>query len=156
VTIPFLTITDRDGFDPLVIRTDYGDEAAWQTVTAGLTEPWEDFEPTPYLVNDPAWAGVSADQILSALGDHQVPVVFLADTVTMQAEHHGLLAVTTGTRDDYEDEEVWQYHVEFGREFRITPEEVASLHCNLELANMDFQEFSQAAARDPEGVFRGF
>lgn len=156
MTPPLLMITDRWDLDALVIRTDYDNEAAWQNVTAGLAEIWAEFEPTPYVVNDPVWAGASADQVLNALGDHQIPVVFLADQVTMRADHHGLLAVTTRTPDDCEDDKEWLFHVQFGRQFRITPDAVASLHCNLALANMDFEEFSRVASEDREGVFRGF
>jgi hypothetical protein len=156
VTPPLLMITDRWNLDALIVRTDYNDEAAWQIVTAGLAKIWAEFVPTPYVVNDPAWARASADQVLGALGNHQIPVVFLADEVTMQADHHGLLAVTTRTPDDCEDDEEWRFHVQFGRQFRIAPDAVASLHCNLALANMDFEEFSKVASEDREAVFRGF
>jgi hypothetical protein len=156
VTIPLLMITDRRDLDALVIRTDYDDDAAWQSVTAGMAEVWAEFEPTPYVVNDAVWAGASADHILSALRDHKVPVVFLADEVTMKAGHHGLLAVTTLTPDDFDDDKEWHFHVQFGRQFRIAPDAVASLHCNLALANMHFEEFSKVASEDPAGVFRGF
>jgi hypothetical protein len=50
-------IVGRDEFDALVIRTDHGDEAAWQAVVADLARPWGDdgeFEASVHLVDDPA------------------------------------------------------------------------------------------------------
>jgi hypothetical protein len=148
-------ITGRDPFDALVIRTDYTSEQAWQAVTAALTEESEVEDPTFHIVDDPAWAGASVGDLLAAVPD-DVPVLFIADGVAMSAADHPLLAVTTKTRNDVEDEADYEAPIEFGREFRTVPSEVAVIHANLEITNMDFEEFAAAAHRDPEGVFQGF
>jgi len=153
--------SDRNEFDALVIRTDHTDEPAWQVVTAALTQPWADGEgeSSVEIVDDPAWARASVDEVLAAIaaeGEDYVCVVFLADRTTMQADHHGLLAVTTITREELDDDEAYEAMVEFGREFRTVPVGVSEIHANLHLANMDFEEFSAVAAKDPEGVYRSF
>ena len=156
---PLLATTDRGEFDALVIRTDYSDEQAWQEVQAALAVPWGDGEDesTVHLVDDRAWDGASVDDVLAALpADSPLDVVFLADRTTMQADHHGLLAVTTITREDCEDDEEYEAVVEFGRDFRTVPAGVSEMHTNLWLANMDFEEFAASAHNDPEGVHRSF
>lgn len=90
-------ILGRDEFDALIIRTDYGDEAAWQAVVADLAQPWGDdgeFEPSVHLVDNPAWADLTSDEVLNeARRDENLSVVFLADRVTMQSAHRALLAL---------------------------------------------------------------
>jgi len=83
-------------------------------------------------------------------------VVFVADSTTMRTAHHALLAVTTMTREDFDDDEDYEAVVEIGREFRTVPSGVHSIHVNLELANMDFEEFLSSAHEDSERVFRDF
>jgi hypothetical protein len=148
-----LDITDRDESDALVIRIDYSDERAWQEVAAALVAPMGEFESYVHLVDDPAWAGASVEEVLAAVPGHR-DVVFLADRTTMQADHHALLAVTTLTREDCEDDAEYEAHVEFGREFRTVPAGVSGIHANLWIANMDFQEFTASAHVDPESVYR--
>jgi hypothetical protein len=46
--------------------------------------------------------------------------------------------------------------VGIGREFRTVPSGVHSIHANLELANMDFEDFLSSAHEDSERVFRSF
>jgi len=49
---------------------------------------------------------------------------------------------------------VMDLSTERGRAFRVIPSEIEGVENNLSLANMDFEEFANAA--DPDGVFRGF
>ncbi|MFI6762716.1 DUF6924 domain-containing protein [Micromonospora sp. NPDC050417] len=145
-------------FDSLIIRTDYSDEPAWQTVKVELAQLWDDeYEPNHQFVDDPAWAGATADEVLAAVDgmDDGPAVVFLADATTMRAAHHALLAVTTETEEEFRDG-LDDDTIEFVREFRTVPVGVANIHVNLQLANMDFFEFADNAAEDPEGVHRAF
>lgn len=160
---PSLDFVDRSEFDAVVIRTDYDDEQAWEVVKKALLDPAGPSEvpSTPCIVEDPAWAGADTDQILAAIAAHDdlsefLSVVFVADRLTMRAGHHALVAVTTLTREDCADDAEWAAVIEFGREFRTVPLGVHEIHANLELANMDFEEFSAAAHEDPEGVFRSW
>ncbi|MFD9030690.1 DUF6924 domain-containing protein [Streptomyces sp. NPDC059567] len=147
-------VTGREEFDALVVRTDYGDESAWQEVRAALAA---DADLTALVVDDPAWAGAAADEVLAAVaGDEELGVVFLADATTMTSSHRGLLAVTTETRADFDDDEDYARLTEFGTRFRTVPAGVHSINANLAIANMGFEEFAAEARRDPDGLFRNF
>ncbi|MFF3883539.1 DUF6924 domain-containing protein [Streptomyces sp. NPDC001914] len=153
------TVTGRDEFDVLVVRTDYHDDQAWQVVTAALMEPWGDrpYEAHVHFIDDPAWAGATVDEVLHAIrGDENLAVVFLADQATMQAESHPLLAVTTLTREDCPDDEDYEQLTEFGREFRTVPAGVHDVHANLDIGNLGFEEYAGSAHDDPERIYRSF
>ncbi|MFI6334083.1 DUF6924 domain-containing protein [Streptomyces sp. NPDC050535] len=157
-------LAERDEFSALVIRTDFTDEAAWREMTAELErashydgDPTESYD----VADEPELDGADTEAILVAISAHEhlsgrLSVVFIADSVTMRADHHALLAVTTLTREDFDDDGGYEAMVEFGREFRTVPSGVHTIHANLELANMDFDEFSASAHEDSEGVFRSF
>jgi hypothetical protein len=150
-------VTGRDEFDALVVRTDHHDDRAWQDVVAALREPYGDgrFEARVHFVDDPAWDGATTDEVLAAVrADEDLAVVFLADRVTMRAEDHALLAVTTSTREECEDEEDYRQLTEFGRGFRTVPADVHDVHANLGLGNLGFEEYAAWAQDDPEGVYR--
>jgi hypothetical protein len=156
---PIIDRSEADEFDALVVRVDHRDDAAWRTVTALLAEPTGDegiWEPSTQLVDDPAFDGATVDEVLAAAaGDGMLRVLFLADAATMRGEHP-LLAVSTLTREECEDDEHYAEEMAFGREFRIVPAAVAELHGNLAIANMSFFEFAESASRDPDGIHRGF
>lgn len=149
-------IAGHGEFDAVVVRTDYQDEEAWQTVVKLLSEPWGDgeFEPLVYLVDDPAWSGAPGEAVIGAIAAQSCPsVVFLADRETMEAAQHALLAVNTVSREAVGDEE-YEYMTEFGGGFRTAPIGVHSIHASLRLGDMGFEEFAGAAQDDPEGVYR--
>ncbi|CAM5690422.1 DUF6924 domain-containing protein [Streptomyces badius] len=53
-----------DEWAPLVVRTDYTDDAAWQEVVAVLARAVEgerDWEAAVHLVDDRRWDGVTGD-----------------------------------------------------------------------------------------------
>ncbi|GHH69235.1 hypothetical protein GCM10018793_01380 [Streptomyces sulfonofaciens] len=149
---------ERSEFDKLVIRTHFDDENAWQEVVVAMDEPWDDGEAdsTSHVVDDRAWAGATVDQVKAAVREQEpdLHVVFIADEVTMQADHHALLAVNMDDEPNYLDKE---YDVEhgttFGRQFRIAPNEASGLDCNLMLGNMDYEDWAETAARSADGVF---
>ena len=157
-------LAKHNEFSAVIFRTDFTDEAGWQEVIAELerTAP-DDAEPDDILfevVDAPELDGSDPDAVLAAVAAHEklrdelVSVVFVADATTMGAGHHALLAITTLTREDCEDDEDYEALTEFGRAFRTEPKGVHSIQVNLELGNMDFHEFSGSADEDPEGVFR--
>ncbi|WP_316776008.1 DUF6924 domain-containing protein [Streptomyces sasae] len=151
------TITGRDEFAALVVRTDYDDDRAWQDVTAALTEPWGDgaYEACVHFVDDPAWADAPVDQTLPVVSaDENLSVVFLADRTTMRTEGHPLLAITTLTREECLDDEDYEQLTEFGTEFRTTPAGVHDVHANLSIGNLGFEEYAAWAHDDAEGVYR--
>ncbi|MFJ9558847.1 DUF6924 domain-containing protein [Streptomyces fuscichromogenes] len=158
--MPELTGTHKIGhMDAVVVRTDYTDEAAWHVVRSALVGPTDFDEPTPFVVDDPVWSGAGAQEVLAAVAADEylseyLSSVFIADRTTMRGRHHAFLAVTTVTRETYEDDEDFEATTKFGREFRTEPRGVHEIHANLELANMGFEDFSSSAHDDPEKVFR--
>jgi hypothetical protein len=150
-------VVGRGEFDALVIRTDYRYDQVWRDVVAALTEPWgdEQYEAHIHFIDDPAWAEATVDEVLTAVRtDEDLPVVFLADRTTMQAENHALLAVTTLTREDCEDDEDYEQLTEFGREFRTAPAGIHDVYANLSIGNLGFEEYTAWAHDDPEGIYR--
>jgi hypothetical protein len=125
----------------LVLRTDFSDEAAWETLQAEVDA--SDEYPCATYVNDPAYAGVSIQALVdedSPDDPHHVGYLFLADAVTMRDEEHLLLAV------DLYDEP--------GRTFRVPPRWCSDISANLTIANMGFHEFADEV--DASGTYRGF
>lgn len=157
---PLINCAEAGEFDAVVVRTDFSDDAGWRVVADLLAEPWgdddEDFESSNHFIDDRAYDGATADEVLAAVAGGEAPsVVFVADAVTMRAPHP-LLAVWTLTPADFPEEKHHEFEVRFGRDFRLVPAAVSEMHTNLTLANMDFSEFSAAADLDPERIHRGF
>jgi hypothetical protein len=150
-------IGDRGVDAALVVRTDFGDEAAWQGVAAELMQPWGEewgYEAVVHLVDDPVWAGATPDEVQAAAeADDEISVVFLADSTTMREPHHALLAVRAVPGEQWDDEESEEWAA-LGLPFRTEPRAVHDVYANLSIANMDFEEFAEAAREDPEGVLR--
>ncbi len=126
-----------DDLTSLVLRTDFGDDAAWHAVQAAVDAADEHTAAT--YVSDPRFNQADI-QTLVAEEDEQIVTVFLADAITMTDPSHSLLAV------DLYDEP--------GRVFRVPAQEFFGVSANLSIANMDFADFADAA--DESGTFRGF
>ncbi|MFS8199380.1 DUF6924 domain-containing protein [Streptomyces sp. CWNU-52B] len=151
--------TDDDYPPLLLVRTDYRDDDAWQRVLTALDQPWV-FSSAPdgslkediLCVDDPAWADAAPSDVLAALtapeagdedgdgdgdGDEEESaecgwaVVFLADRASMEGSEPTLLAVNP---DPDPEEQTGS--------FRIPALETPhNMHCNLAIANMDFDDF---------------
>lgn len=131
---------------PVLIRTWFGDDAAWAALAEEVRRPSEDgFLANVTPVDDPAFAGLSAQ----ALREKQPagPIVsFLADETTLTSAEHPILAVwvlppRNGDRRDLAP-------------FRVMPAELWSVENNINLANLDWADFTRSTGAD--GVFRGF
>ncbi|GAA1236527.1 hypothetical protein GCM10009665_28350 [Kitasatospora nipponensis] len=151
-------IAGRDEFAALVIRTDFGDEGAWQAILAELVKPWEfdsgDVDPYLHIVDDPAWSGAAADEVVATLsGDEELSVVYLADRFTMDDDEHALLVLAVLTREECESDEEFEA---YSGSVRTTPGGIGHIHANLSIANLDFADVLDAAQSDPAGVFRSF
>ncbi|MFH9369736.1 hypothetical protein [Streptomyces sp. or20] len=153
-------IVRADGWVPLVIRTDYTDDAAWREVIAELERVagGREWESPVHLVDDRRWDGVTSDEALvAAARDEELSVVFLADGVTMRSPLRPLLALDLGADDDQDLDPVYYQELIDSpppREVRVVPDAVHLVHGNLQLANVDFPEFAEEAAADPDGVVR--
>ena len=123
----------------LVLRTEFSQDAVWESVCAAISAPVGDFEAQVTCVSDVAYDGLTVERLLKLRhGDHGF--VFIVDRVAMTDPEMPILVV------DLDDEP--------GRTFRVVPSEMWSVENNLSLANMDFFEFAEAV--DHDGVFRGF
>lgn len=133
-----------------VIRTDYGDEPTWRAVAAELVQPWGEDEEYParvHFVDDPAWSGATPDAVSAAAhtADARASVVFLVDSVTLRHSHFALLAVrVAGPEADTPGPSA----------FRLEPGAVQDVHGQLFIDNLSFEDFAEAAERDPEHVLR--
>ncbi|MGW6456092.1 DUF6924 domain-containing protein [Streptomyces sp. NPDC055078] len=136
----------------LVVRTDYSDDAAWRAVVALLDSQQDADVWDSYVVDEPSWAGASVEDVLAAAPTSE-DVVFIADSMTMRSPCP-FLAVSTVTREDCEDDEEYEYELEYGREFRVLPDGLIDVSVNLAIANMDFHEFAATAQNDPDGWYR--
>jgi hypothetical protein len=126
----------------LVLRTDFGDDAAWDELRAVMRS--EGAHRSATFVSDPAYAGVTIQALVDADAaageDDKLTYLFLADAVTLDDDERLLLAV------DLEEEP--------GRTFRVPPAAFTDASAHLAIANMDFAEFADAT--DDAGTFRGF
>ncbi|ARF81309.1 hypothetical protein GCM10010502_00450 [Kitasatospora aureofaciens] len=142
-TIPPMPLPQPDDdLTSLVLRTDFGDDEAWDALRTAL-DAADEYTHATY-VSDLRFAGVSVrtllDEEAAADEDDRVIHLFLADPTAMEGPEHPLLAV------DLADEP--------GRTFRVPARWFPDVSANLSIANMDFAEFADAA--DRSGTFRGF
>ncbi|MFD8494904.1 DUF6924 domain-containing protein [Amycolatopsis sp. NPDC059657] len=130
----------------VLVRTWFGGDGAWESLVRRVQAPsGEGFLATVALVDAPAFEGLTAE----ALAEKQSagPVVsFLADETTLSSAEHPILAVRVashrgGDRRDHQP-------------FRVVPAELWSVENNINLANMDWADFTSSV--DNNGVFRGF
>nr|WP_181396580.1 hypothetical protein [Streptomyces sp. FT05W] len=146
-----------DTDETLLIRTDYSDQAAWQALLRAVTTPNKNgFLANVHVVDDVAYSDLTTEQAVSvarARGD----LLIVADTTALTGPEMPLLAVLPFDEDeddDYDededdDDETKQEH----GELRVIAAELWSIENNISLANMDWEDFVNAAH---EGVFRGF
>lgn len=128
--------------DAPLIRTDFADDAAWESLLQRLREPVGKME---FLANftpvsEPSFSGAPPKTLLDAVpagSPHRILLV--SDTHTMTDPRHPVLVV--------------ELHGA-GRTFRAEPGSVQSIENNLTIANMDWDEFAERI--DAEGVFIPF
>ncbi|MER6167624.1 DUF6924 domain-containing protein [Streptomyces violaceorubidus] len=150
--------------DTLLIRTDFSDEAAWQALRVAVTTPAEDeadddddedgFLAMLHIVDEPAYEGLTTQEIV-ALAPEDDDLLIVADQRAMTDPEMPLLAIHLRAPDD-EDEDAEGEDERRGTtdELRVVARELWSLENNIAMANMDWEEFVEAAEDD--GVFRGF
>ena len=124
----------------LVLRTDFSDNSAWQSVCAAIKEPVGEFRAYVDCISDAAYDGLIVEQLVALSGNDSRSFMFVVDRTALTHPDHPILVV------DLYDEP--------GRSFRVIPSEVQSVENNLSIANMDFSDFADNADRD--GIFRGF
>jgi hypothetical protein len=129
--------------NPLVLRTDFSNQAAWETIRIAAQKPvgMFGFRANLQFLDEAEYAGLSKDQVLQLIpDDYNHSFIVIADRIAMRHSEHPVLIVDLFERS--------------GREFRAIPSTVQSIENNLSLANMDFEEFAEAV--DDDRIFRGF
>ena len=128
----------------LLVRTDFTSDALWEQVCdEALAENDDGFRAYTEPVSDLAFNGASWEVVKAAVpaDARDAAVLFIADAITLSSPDHPILVV-----------DLLQ---ESGRSpFRCVPVELWGIDNNLNIANMDWEEFAGAAGDD--GVFRGF
>jgi len=127
--------------DALVLRTDFSDQAAWETICAIIRQPVGDFYAYVEFLDDVEYRDVTEEQLLGLVPkDYNHSFLVVVDRTAISQRDFPLLIV--GLYDGS------------GREFRALPSQIQSIENNLSIANMDFEEF--AGSVDESDVFRGF
>lgn len=130
----------------VLVRTWFGDDSAWDSLVLEVRTPSdEDFLANVTVVNDPAFEGLSAEALREQQPGGAI-VSFLADEATLTSIEHPILAV-------------WVLPDRHGdrpepRPFRVAPFALWSVENNINLANMDWEDFTGSVGEDD--VFRGF
>jgi Domain of unknown function (DUF6924) len=127
----------------LVLRTDFSDPAAWESLRKAVQEPEKEFGflANLDLVSDPEYRDLTTEQVLALIPEaSNRSFLFIVDRTTLSRPDQPILVV-----DLFEQR---------GRSFRVVPSEMWSVENNLSIANMDFEEFADSV--DADGVFRGF
>jgi hypothetical protein len=126
----------------LLVRTDFEDDAAWLELRAEVEEPGsEGFAANVEAVSDPVWAGATWRRLRDAVMAEppHAEVLFVADTAALGADYPIQVVDLSGDNR---------------APFRCLASQLWGVDANLNLADMDWEEFTDAC--DPEGVFRGF
>jgi hypothetical protein len=127
--------------NPPVLRADFSDEAAWQSLWALIQNPADESRACVNLISDPAFTGLRADQLPALLPEgFSQTFAFIIDRTALTHPGHPILVVDLQT--------------EPGRHFRAVAAQLGHIESNLSIANMSFDEFADAV--DKEGVFHGF
>lgn len=124
----------------LLVRTYFGSPDAWFGAEAAATaENADGFRAYVEVVNDPAWNEAGADQVRdAALAGEHASVLFMVDQTASEGEFP-ILVVDLGPENR--------------APLRCIARELWSVDNNLNLANMDWEEFARAT--DANGVHRG-
>lgn len=124
----------------LLIRTDFSDQPAWDSLIGAAREPDDIFMFNLEVVDDRANDGRTVEQLMAALPeDYPQSFLVVADSVAIAQPDHPLLVVDLGE--------------ERGRPFRAVAAVISQVDSNLSTANLGFEEF--AGLVDAGGVFRG-
>ena len=125
----------------LLVRTDFGDDHAWEEIRAAAVSFHGPFQADVLPVDDRRFDGLTVERLAALVPEGQAPFyVFLVDREALGLPDRPVLVVNL-----FEPR---------GRSFRVVPAQLWSVQANLSLANMDWEEFADAV--DDDGVFRGF
>lgn len=126
----------------LLVRTDFSDDDAWRRLVEHVEKENADgFQAYVDFVDDAAFADSDWAAVRAAVppNDEGASVLFVADRTALATDDHPILVI-----DLMSD----------SAPFRCVADELWSVDNNLNISNMDWEDF--AGAVDADGVFRGF
>jgi len=126
----------------LLVRTDFTSDEAWMRLTRALaTESEDGFVAHLDVVDDRRFERAEWSALRSAVpaNDNGASVLFIADAAALESPDGEVLVVNL---NDYEVET-----------FRCIASELWGIENNLNISNMDWEEFAESTI---DGVFRGF
>jgi hypothetical protein len=127
--------------NPLVLRTDFSDQAVWEAICKTIREPADGFYAYVEFVDEAEYAGLTKAQLLALIPDNYTHTfIIIVDRTAISRPDQPLLIIDLYDRS--------------GQEFRAIPSQIQAIENNLSIANMDFEEFAEAV--DEDSVFRGF
>ncbi|GIU56993.1 hypothetical protein [Arthrobacter sp. NicSoilC12] len=130
------------GENSLLVRTSFANDKAWaDALSIALSENEDGFRAYVQVVDDSAWENADWEQVRRAAlaASEQAAVIFIVDS-TAQEPDYPVLVVDL---DDLSHEP-----------FRCVASELWGVDNNLNIANMNWEEFAENT--DDDGVFRGF
>jgi hypothetical protein len=144
VTVRCVTVLPKGS---VLVRTWFGDSSAWERLVSQVRTPSEDgFLAYVTFVDDPTFEGLNPEGLQAMQPDGPM-VSFIADKLTLTSDDQPILAVWVLPRDA-EDHEPEPYP------FRVVPSQLWGVENNINLGNMDWEEFTRSV--DEDGTFRGF
>lgn len=126
----------------LLVRVTEGDDAAWARLQGAVaTENPDGFRAYVEFIDAAEWHGASFDQLRTAIPDNVngASVLFAADEKALSSDEFPVVVIDLAARRT---------------EFRCIVSELWAVENNLNISNMDWEEFSDAV--DADGVYRGF
>jgi hypothetical protein len=131
--------------NPLVIRTDFENQQAWETICKLIRAPVQEDGDAFYayvdFLEDIDFRNLSPEDLLARVSsDYAHSFLLVVDSTAITRPDFPILVI-----DLFADS---------GRSFRAVPSKIQSIENNLSLANMDFAEFADSV--DMDGIFRGF
>lgn len=139
----------------LLVRTDFTDDDVWDQVRDEATREHgpDGFRAEVEPVSDPQWAGATWEAVKAAapVDDTGPSVLFIADSITFASPEHPVLVV------DLDDKilSVTEFpDIADRTPFRCIPSELCDVESNLNISNLDWEDFAGQVGDD--GVFRGF
>ncbi|RSH84866.1 uncharacterized protein EHS24_006398 [Apiotrichum porosum] len=133
--------------DSPLVRTSFTSDTAWTTLLRRTAETnSEGFRAYVHPVDDKAWADASPATLAKAAKESKVNalVLFIADERALREEGLPVLCVELAPDWDGEEEP---------RTFRCVVAELWAVENNLNIANMDWEDWE--GALDEDGVHRG-
>ncbi|MFE1046088.1 DUF6924 domain-containing protein [Streptomyces olivaceus] len=148
-------IGDHDAEAVLIVRTFYENEPIWQAILAELRQPWgenDEFETRLHIVDDLAWSGATAGEVLAAVRAAEAGRYFyIVDSTAVRHSHFAMLAVEIAQEADPLSGTTREV-ARTKDTFRLEPAAVGEVHMLLSLGERGFGEYVDEANRDSSGI----